>query len=182
MSALNLCVGIATFLFVENNNKIGTHWSFTLVFFGIAGILIFFRDFLPPWFANVFANMLVGVSVALTHRGTWLMVGKPPPDLTYLMAVLILGAVFYQFTYSTPNIAFRISAVSLFRVPFFVSAILALRHSPSFRQLRGTKALICLLLIGVCWYLLRGFITFSSEEMAVLFRTGPMQSGARQRF
>ncbi len=175
-SAINVCVGLSMLAFNERRNSIREHWCFALIFFGVAGLLIGFREFFPAWLANIFSNMLIGLSVVLMHRGVWLMIGRRPPDLVYLISILILGAIYYQFTYPTPDIGIRIFFVSIFRVPYFVTAAVALRAAVPFRGLHGVKVLILLLLAGACWYLFRGCLALSSDAWAVLFRTGSLQS------
>ena len=176
LSVLNICIGSTFLAFHERSNAIRIHLCGAMVSYGCAGLLIGFRDFLPPWFANVFANMVVGLSVVLIHRGTWIMVGKTPPDRVYLVSVLALGAIYYQFTYPFPHAGIRLLAVSLFRIPYFVSTAVALRSSRQLRSFWGVKALIWLLFTGACWYLFRGCISIATSELAALFRTGSMQS------
>ena len=175
-SILNICVGATFLAFHERGNAIRIHLCGSMVSYGCAGLLIGFREFLPPWFANVFANMVVGWSIVLLHRGSWIMAGKTPPDRVYLVSVLALGAIYYQFTYPIPHAGIRLLAVSLFRVPYFLSIVLTLRYSRQFQEFRGGKALIWLLLIGACWFLLRGCFAITTNILAALFRTGYMQS------
>ncbi|MEI6214989.1 MAG: hypothetical protein WCP10_12860 [Desulfuromonadales bacterium] len=176
LSALNILVGATFLAFHERGNAIRLHLCGAMICFGVAGLLIGFRAQLPPWFANVFANMLVGVSVVLIHRCALLIAGKPPTDRVYLVSVLALGAVYYLFTYPMPHTGIRLFSVSLFRVPFFIGAALALRSANRFQMMQGARALIWLLCAGALWYLVRGSFAIASEGLAVLFRTGIMQS------
>ena len=162
--------------FTEPPRRIRLHWCAALVSFGLAGLLIGLREYFPIWAANIVSNMLIGASVALIHRGTYILVGNRPPDLIYAASVLALGIIYCQYTYVEPNISARIFAVSLFRVPYFVSGASALRNSAEYRDIFGAKALVWLLLAGASWYLFRGGLALSSDELAVLFRTGIMQS------
>ena len=104
------------------------------------------------------------------------MAEKRPPDHIYAVSLLALGALYYQFTYLTPDIGVRLFAVSLFRVPYFLGAAWALYGCIQFRSFLGTRALVWLLIAGAGWYLFRGCFALSSDEWAVLLRTGPMQS------
>lgn len=151
------------------------HWCLALFLFGVSGLLIGFRDFLPIWLAMVVANMIVGCSIVMIHRGTFLMLKKQPPDLIYLSAVILTGLVYYHFTYINPNTGARIFFVSVLRIPFFISVAVELRASVSHRMLKGARALIWILFTCSLWYLFRGCFAISSNEMALLFRTGPMQ-------
>ncbi len=162
--------------FSQRNSIVRTHWSGALIAFGIAGLLIGFRDVLPVWLANILANMIIGVSVVLIHRGTLIMACRPPPDGLYFISVFALGAIYYQFTIVTPDVGIRLFFVSIFRVPYFISSAVTLRSTPRFRTLFSTTALIWLLAAGAGWYLLRGCLALSSNEWAVLLRTGSMQS------
>ena len=175
-SAINVCVGLILMAFIRRSDVVQLHWCAVAISYGVAGLLIGFREFLPPWLAIICANVLVGLSVALIHRGTWLMVGRRPPDRIYAVSLVALAAIYYQFTYPTPDIGIRLFAVSLFRVPYFIGAAIALRGTPQLRGLGGTNALIGLLLVGACWYLLRGGLALSSDAWAVQLRTGSMQS------
>ncbi len=174
--AVNICVGLIMFVAINKADIVRAHWCVALISFGLASFLIGFHDLLPPWLANVFANMLIGLSVVLIHRGAWIMVGRRPPDVIYGLSIVVLGAIYYQFTYPTPDISARIFAISLFRVPYFVSAALALGTARQFRDLSGARVLIWLLLAGSCWYLIRGGLALSSEDWAQALRLGSLQS------
>ncbi|MEI7608465.1 MAG: PAS domain S-box protein, partial [Rhodospirillaceae bacterium] len=175
-SAINICVGLILLAFIRARDNIQLHWCAVAISYGVAGLLIGFRDLLPPWLANVTANALIGLSVVLIHRGAWLMVGRRPPDRLYAASLLVLAAVFYQFTYATPDVGIRLFAVSIFRIPYFVSAAIVLHSSRQFHGLAGTKALTGLLFAGACWYAFRGGLALSSDTWAVYLRTGSMQS------
>ncbi len=104
------------------------------------------------------------------------MVGWRPPDRLYVISLVLLAAIYYQFTYLTPDVGIRLFAVSIFRIPYFIGAAVALQSSRQFHGLAGTRALTGLLLAGACWYLFRGCLALSSEVWAVQLRTGSMQS------
>ena len=173
---INVCVGLILLSFMRRPSVVHLHWCGVAICYGTAGLLIGFRDFLPVWLANVIANMLVGLSVVLIHRGTWIMIGKRPPDRIYAASLAALGAVYYQFNYPTPDVGMRLLAVSMFRVPYFVGTAIALRSTPPFRDLCGTRSLFWLLTIGAGWYFFRGSLSLSSEAWAVQMRVGTMQS------
>ena len=104
------------------------------------------------------------------------MVGRRPPDRLYAASLLLLAAVFYQFTYVTPDVGIRLFTVSTFRIPYFISAAIILYSSRQFHGLAGTRALTGLLFAGACWYVFRGGLALSSDTWAVYLRTGSMQS------
>ena len=104
------------------------------------------------------------------------MVGTRPADWIYIYSVIILGLIYYYFTYAIPDAGVRLFTVSIFRVLYFTGAAWALYSSSEYRRFFGSKALIGLLLAGACWYLFRGCISISSDDLAALFRTGYMQS------
>ena len=161
--------------FLGRAGTVRSHWSLALILYGIAGLLIGFRETLPPWLASVIANILAGSSIILIHRGTWLMLGKKPPDFVYCASLAALGLIYYQFTIGTPDTGIRLLTISMFRVPFFVSAAFALRSSHIYRNLSGANALIYILLAGAAWYFFRGCLAISSHELAIMLRTGPAQ-------
>ncbi len=63
-SAINAYVGIILLAFIRARDCIQLHWSAVAITYGVAGLLIGFRDFLPPWLANVIANELTGLLLA----------------------------------------------------------------------------------------------------------------------
>ncbi len=163
------------FVFISRSATVRSHFCLGLIFYGIAGILIGFREFLPAWLANVVANMLVGISIVMIHRGTCLMLSKRPPDMIYIISVLGLGCAYYQFTYISPNVGARLLIISMFRVPYFISAALAISRSSEYSRLLGSKALVYILFASSTWFILRGSIAISSHEWAIFLRTGPFQ-------
>ena len=82
---------------------------------------------------------------------------------------------YYQYTYQAPDVSMRLFIISFFRIPYFISASQALRSSEQFKELRGTKVLVMLLLAGATWYFFRGALALSSESWAIHLRTGSMQ-------
>ncbi|MBC7954014.1 MAG: HAMP domain-containing histidine kinase [Rhodospirillaceae bacterium] len=173
-SAFSVGFGCVLLAFSTTTNSLRLHWAAAVILYGIGGGLIGFRAVLPPWFANVFANMLVGGSVVLVHRGVWVMLGRKPPDRVYVMAVTALGVAYYILTYPMPDIGTRLFIVSSFRVPFFVSAALALY--PLRRDCGGVKVLLWLLWLWSAWYMLRAGLALSSDALAVQVRTGSLQA------
>ncbi len=175
-SLLSVSFGFVILAFAQRPVGLKLHWGLAALSYGVAGLLIGFRGVLPPWLAIVVANMLVGLSVVLIHRGVWLLVGRRPPDRLYAVAVLALGAGYAWFTYHTPDVPTRLFLVSMFRVPFFLSALAVL--VPQLRGQGGRGALpvlVGLLVLWTGWYLARALLALSSADLAVMLRTGALQ-------
>ena len=172
-SCMSVALGLVLPAYSAPAPMLRLHWSAALLLYGVAGVLIGFRAVLPPWLANVIANMMVGGSVVILHRSVWLMLGRRPPDALYGFAVAALGAAYYVLTYPMPDIGIRLFVVSAFRVPFFLSAAVAL--FPHRREGGAARVLLWLLAVWTAWYALRAGLALSSHELAVMVRTGPLQ-------
>ncbi len=103
------------------------------------------------------------------------MVEKPPKDYIYILTVAFIAIMFYQFTYVTPNLSIRLLTISMLRVPYFISAALAINLSNKYCSTAGARALTCILFAGSAWYFARGCLAISSDEWSILLRTGPVQ-------
>jgi signal transduction histidine kinase len=173
-STLSISFGCMLLLFLQPRRAIRIHWAMAVLAYGIASGLIAFRAVLPPWLAIVVANGLVGLSVVLIHRGTWVLLGRRPPDVLYTLSVAALMVAYLVFTYPEPQIGPRLFMVSAFRVPFFISAALALW--PLRATGRGAHVLCWLLVVWAGWYAVRAGLALSSDAMAIQVRIGNLQA------
>jgi len=172
-SIITIAFGLVLPFYAMPARVLRLHWAAAVMLYGVAGLLIGFRALLPPWLANVIANMMVGGSVVVLHRSVWVMLGRKPPDSLYMAAVAGLGVAYYVLTYPMPHVGTRLFIVSAFRVPFFLSAAAAL--FPYRREGGAAQVLMWLLSVWSGWYALRAGLALSSNELAVMVRTGPLQ-------
>jgi signal transduction histidine kinase len=139
------------------------NWAPAAILYGLAFILISFRDEAHPALTVVTANILLMGGVSLLHRGIAVHVRQRRADRAYVAAILVVIAGFSWFTFVQPSVKARIVLLSLVMVPFMAHAMLLMRRGPP--SFSGRLLIITLGIVSV-WFVIRGVMAAFGPEIS----------------